>query len=212
MSFGTKLHEFMEAAIESPEQKLRRGTEDILAQVHAKWGLANEEVRGLFGISYEVDEMALYFPDRDLLTIFMSGAVQRGWVLFNYAEDNVTSRPIPGAYEVEYWFMRSPNVPYRLELMVAGEGFSPYHTSLHEGCQQRSSPVALAHASFKVQDEERFAATGVALRNAGLEVAQHCESSYGRFSYYITESGDKRNLPVIKPRINLRDQGSDNGN
>lgn len=202
--FNTRLHEFMGAAIESPVQKLHRGMDEALHRVHDKWEMANEEVRGMFGTTHDVDEMALYFPERELLTVFLTGAVRRGWTMFNYAEDNVVTRPISGAYEVEYWFLRSPDFSYRLELMVLGEGFSPYHGSLHYGCKQMNAPISLAHASFKVPGEPEYAAVGVALRNAGLELAQHCESSYGRFSYYVAEY--ERGLPALKPRMNTRDQ------
>lgn len=206
--FGTKLHEYMEAAIKTPEQRLREGIDSALEQVHEKWRMINEKVRGLLGTSYTVDEMALYFPDPDLLMVFVGKAVQRGWVLFNQAEDNVTTRPIPGAYAVQYWFMNHPDRDYRLELMTIDEGHSPYHASIHHMCQRMSAPVSLAHASFKVPDEKAYAAASIALRNGGFELAQHCESTYGRFSYYIIKSDDAREeryVPTVKPRLNMRD-------
>lgn len=202
--FGTRFHEFMEAATVTPETKLRAGIDTAFEQLHEKWKLANEEVRGLFGAAYLVDEMALYFPDSDLLTLFVSKAVQRGWVLFNHAEDNVTTRPIPGAYVVQYWFLRHEEREYRLELMTVDEGHSPYHASLHHLCQQMATPISLAHASFKVTNETNYAAAGVALRNGGFELGQHCTSSYGRFSYYLNDTEGRR-LPALKPRLNERD-------
>jgi hypothetical protein len=203
-TFGEKFHEFMEAAVKTPEQKLREGIDQVFEQCHEKWNEINEEVRGLFGTTYLVDEMALYFPDPDLLMVFVGKAVQRGWVLFNQAEDNVTTQPIPGAYAVQYWFLRHPDRQYRLELMAIDEGHSPYHASLRHMCSQLASPVSLAHASFKVPDEKAYAATSIGLRKGGFDLAQHCTSDYGRFSYYINSSED-RFLPTVKPRVNLRD-------
>lgn len=201
---GTRVHEFLAAATATPEEKLRAGIDTALEQLHEKWKLVNEEVRGLFGTSYTVDEMALYFPDPDLLTMFVGKVVERGWVLFNHAEDNVSTRPIPGAYAVQYWFLRHEERDYRLELMTVDEGHSPYHASLHHLCQQMSAPVSLAHASFKVPDEKTYAAAGIALRNGGFELGQHCTSAYGRFSYYLNEDAT-RFVPAIKPRLNDRD-------
>lgn len=203
MTFGTRLHEFMEAAVETREQRLVRGIETVFEQVHGKWVEANEEVRALFDGKYQVDEVALCFPDREVLAVFLSLAVQRGWVLFNYAEDSVRSRPIPGAYEVEYWFMSSQERQYRLELMVVSEGFSPFHASILEAASHVNAPLSLAHASFKVPDEEALAAVGIRLRKSDFEAAQHCESTYGRFSYYMAPQA--RALAVLKPRVNLRD-------
>lgn len=198
------MHALMEAAQKSPEDKLKERTRFYLKTIDKKWHLMNEEVRGLFGAECSVDEMAVYFPDRDLLVTFMAQATQRGWRLFNFAEDNVTTRPIIGAYAVEYWFMEHEDHDYRLELMTIPEGFSPYHTSLHEACVLHQAPASIVHASFKVPDEAGYGAAVVGLRKAEYELAQHCESTYGRFSYFLRyDSGEAR--PALKPRLNMRD-------
>jgi hypothetical protein len=157
----------------------------------------------MFGASYEIDEMALYFPDPHLVFEFASRAVQQGWQMFNSAEDVVETSPIPSDYEVRYWFLRHGDYSYRLELMNVGEGFSPYHGALHNVMRRFSRPCGLAHASFKVPNEKQYAAAVVGLGNAGYSLAQHCSSSYGRFSYYLRD--DEGWMTAIKPRINLRD-------
>lgn len=202
--FGSKFTDFLRAATEPAEEKLRRNADQAFTVVNERWGLASEEVRGLLGTSFTVDEMALYFPGRELLIAFIAKAVQRGWRVFNYAEDDVETRPIVGQYSVEYWFLQHDLRPYRLELMNVTDGFSPYHSSLQFACDQLTLPYVLAHASFKVAGDEAFGATNVALRAAGYELAQHCTSSYGKFSYYL---GGVNNMPAIKPRINTRDGG-----
>lgn len=198
--------DFIQAAVESPEAKLRRGADMLFERANHVWERMNEELRGLFGAKSFIDEMAFYFPDRELLFIFIGKAVQRGWVLFNFAEDNVITQPIPGDYGVEYWFLMHPDRSYRLELMTVPTGFSPYHASLQERMRRISRPAALAHASFKVADENAYAAAVVTLRQAGYELAQHCTSTYGRFSYFL--SGDA-NVTALKPRLNVRDGGAD---
>lgn len=203
-NFGTHLHALMEEAQKSPEAKLRERTGAYLETVDQKWQLMNEEVRGLFGAERTVDEMAVYFPNRDLLVTFMAQAVQRGWRLFNFAEDNVVTRPIIGTYAVEYWFMEHEDHDYRLELMTIPEGFSPYHASLFEACRLHSAPASIVHASFKVPDEESYGAAVVGLRKADYELAQHCESTYGRFSYFVRYEADNAR-PALKPRLNMRD-------
>jgi hypothetical protein len=203
-NIGSHLHALLEEANKSLEDKLKERTELYLQTVDEKWQLMNEEVRGLFGAERTIDEMAVYFPDRELLVTFMAQAAQRGWQLFNFAEDNVVTRPIIGTYAVEYWFMESPNLPYRLELMTIPDGFSPYHASLFEACRLHHAPASIVHASFKVPDEESYGAAVVGLRKAEYELAQHCESTYGRFSYFVRYDADNAR-PALKPRLNMRD-------
>jgi hypothetical protein len=196
---------------ESQMLRLNRSWDSIMKNVYERWELSDEEVRGLFGASCGVDEMALYFPGQDLLAYFIKRAVQSGWMLFNHVEDQVVTTPINSVYGVEYWFLRKEGVPYRLELMRVLDGYSPYHGSLQEACDECDFPVLLAHASFKVIDQMSYGSAVVALRNAGFELMQHCTSSYGKFSYMIDNERNTE-LPPIKPRINTRDGGEDSGN
>jgi hypothetical protein len=189
---------------EDPVQSMIRDIPTILSKIDDRWYLANEHVRGLFGPSCLVDEMALYFNSDHALFSFMACALRRGWITFNQDEDEVTTWPIDSSYSVSYWFMSNEKVDYRLELMRVTDGFSPYHGSLEQYCAASSRAVLIAHASFKVADEQAYAAAGVGLRNCDYEVMQHCESSYGRFSYF-TNNEDRSGMPVIKPRINIRD-------
>lgn len=202
---------FLLSGNEPQMTRLSRSWDAIMKNIYERWELSDEEVRGLFGASYDVDEMALYFPSQDLLVYFIKRAVQNGWVLFNHVEDHVITTPINSIYGVEYWFLRKEGVPYRLELMRVIDGYSPYHGSLQEACDEANFPVLMAHASFKVSDQMNYGAVVVALRNAGFEVMQHCTSSYGRFTYAI-DNERKNELPPIKPRINTRDGGEDSGN
>lgn len=207
MTFGNALHELvMENSLEALEAKLRTGIETVFERTHQTWQKANETVRGLLGAAQGIDEMALYFPHSSLLALYLSLAVQRDWSLFNYAEDNVTARPIPGNYAVEYWFLQHSDRPYRMELMTIQKGFSPLHASMNRSMNNVNSPVTLAHASFKVADEAAYGAAVLALRKAGYDLAQHCESSYGRFSYFL--DGEPP-FVALKPRINLRDNNHD---
>jgi hypothetical protein len=198
--------DFLQAATETAETKLRREAKTMLERVDYVWDLMNEELRGLFGVKSFIDEMALYFPDRDLLFTFIGKAVQNGWVLFNFSEDTVMTSPIPSEYGVEYWFLMHPDHSYRLELMTVPDGISPYHSAIQASMQKMSRPAALVHASFKVPDESTYASAVVTLRQAGYELAQHCTSSYGRFSYFLS---DNVNLTALKPRLNMRDGGDD---
>lgn len=204
------LSAFLLGEDELPMTRLSRGWDAIMKNVYQHWELSDEEVRGLFGASWGVDEMALFFPSQDLLVYFIKRAVQNGWVLFNQVEDKVVTTPINSIYGVEYWFLRKEGVPYRLELMQVLDGYSPYHGSLQGACEECNFPVLLAHASFKVDDQMSYGSAVVALRNAGFELMQHCTSSYGKFSYMI-DNERKNQLSPIKPRINTRD-GERNGN
>lgn len=193
---------------ESPMERLMKNWYTIMDSVDKRWLEADQEVRGIFGMDQAVDEMALYFPSEDLLIYFIKRAVQEGWVLFNQDEDQVTTTPITSVYGVQYWFLRKEGKPYRLELMRVLDGYSPYHGSLQEACEEVSFPVLLAHASFKVNSEATFGAALVAMRNAGFELMQNCVSSYGRFSYLI-DVDRKHELATLKPRLNVRDGNDD---
>lgn len=183
---------------------LRENMDTVLASVQARWSLAWEKVRGLLGPAYPVDEMALYFADRNDMFVFISLAVQRGWCVFNCSEDTVETRPVPAQYGVEYWFLHKDGVPYRLECMTVNEGFSAYHGALKEMIFSYDIPYVLAHASFKVANDENYGSAVVALRGDDFELVQHCTSTYGRFSYFL--NSDRTDIPALKPRINLRDR------
>lgn len=209
-NFEERIFSMLVNGNESPAVKLSRSWDNIMEHVHLHWNNANTEVRGLLGLS--VDEIALYFPDQDLLLQFIKRAVKNGWVLFNHVEDEVTTGPINSMYGVQYWFLRKEGLPYRLELMQVIDGFSPYHGTLQEACDLCQFPVLLAHASFKVEGESAYGTAVFTLRNAGFELMQHCTSSYGKFSYMIDQDR-KYEIAPIKPRINTRDaqdtRGSD---
>lgn len=203
MSFN--MNEIMQAVMDTPEDKLRQmGIDKIIEDVDKSHAAANALVLGLLGIESSIDEMALYFDTERCLTVFISMAVQRGWELFNYAQDNVKTEPLPASYDVEYWFLSHPSKPYRLELMRVLEGHSPYHHLLHLVSEQLSIPMVAAHASFKVGDETRYANAIRVLKDAGHEVGQHCVSGYGRFSYLMM-TDMKEVIPPLKPRLNDRD-------
>jgi hypothetical protein len=163
-----------------------------------------ELVRAALGPQYIIDEMAICFFEDMQVFHFISVAVRNGWVLFNQADDTVATAPLRSTYEVRYWFLRKEGVPYRVEAMLIVKGHSPYHTWLRTSRAQRMGGAGrLAHASFKVETEEEYANAAHHLtKQMTMDVWQHCQSSYGRFSYLGLEDGV---MPPIKPRVNLRD-------
>lgn len=216
MQFHDNISTFLDAIgvptrtfVDTPESRLLRNIDEVFANITKRHGLADQEVRAHFGAAYSVDEMALYFAEEHALFSFMAKAVQRGWLVFNQSEDVVETSPIRSNYAVVYWFLRHPELPYRLELMMVSDGFSPYHGGVERMCEDHGLATVLVHASFKVNDEQEYAAVGVALRNGGYELMQHCSSTYGRFSYYV--DNESAEIPAIKPRQNLR-EGTNSGN
>lgn len=169
-----------------------------MARVDEAWSYSTEIVRALLGSTVKVDEIAVYFRSMETLFSFATDCVRDGWMMFNQSDDIVYTRPLISKYEVRYWFLSHPDFPYRLELMCVGEGHSPYHELLKFTA---SSPVTeVAHASFKVADEAAYANAVRVFFDAGYDVLQHCESSYGRFSYL-----SRQGLAVpIKPRLNTK--------
>jgi len=166
-------------------------------------------VRALLG-DRAIDEMALMFHDYQTLFAFVNNALpQPGVTLFNYAKDVVRTEPIESEYTVEYWFLTLPLPGVRLEALVQNGG-SPLHTSVqlrnpHSG----TGSVVKMHASFKCASEEEYGDACTALRRSGWELAQRCDSTYGKFSYWQSTC-DPADRPqwFLKPRLNLRDGAS----
>lgn len=172
---------------------------DSLRAVHA---VTSERLRGLFGPAAVIDELAVMFKDEEALLEFVRAAVRNvGYDLFNTAHDVVETWPIRSVYRVNYWFMTTPH-GYRLELMTASPG-SPLHDSIALRMGQNSA--AAVHASFKVDNEVDYAIVNGTLLNEGYEMAQRCQSSYGRFAYW-TRTGREEGVELyLKPRLNTRD-------
>lgn len=149
-----------------------------------------------------IDEIALLVesePDLRTLARVLPG---EGWEQFNEARDVVRTGPIASRYEVQYTFFRHPDKPWRLEVMKIVGGVSPLHEAIRPPLGgELCVPV---HASFKTADEEQYAHAVGVLQEGGFELAQRCDSTYGRFSYWINV-GRVNRVPYLKPRVNLRD-------
>lgn len=169
-------------------------------------------------LNHRIDEVAYLFPDRHHLDLFTREAVQvDGCIMFNTADDHVHTLPLRTCYDVEYRFFTVP-VEYqvnaletvRIEAMRLGRGFSPLHEAETFGFHQ-APPCLAIHASFKCQTEEEYAAVVHRLRDRGWEVAQKCDSTYGRFSYWTPLDRDEWTpdgpFVYLKPRVNTRDGG-----
>lgn len=181
----------------------------VQGELDRECAVGTELVRAALGAEYAIDEVALFFRNDAALWSFINTAVRNDWQLFNQADDKVDTRPLQSTYEVRYWFLRRADTPYRIEAMRVVSGFSPYHALLYERVSDRLG-YRLAHASFKVATEEAYgSAIHHLTRQLQLDVLQHCESTYGRFSYL---QGDTGMISPIKPRLNVRDGGADSGN
>jgi hypothetical protein len=182
---------------------------DDLVYIKDNWANSQESLRGLLG-SAEIDEMAVYFAHEVHLLRWMSLCVREGWQLFNTDTDRVQVQPIPADYAVQYWFLRKEGEPYRLELMMVQDGFSPYHNWLEwcasqERGRRRPIPTMLAHASFKCATEAEYGTAVHLLRSHDYNPMQLCLSNYGRFSYWREGVGAGKGMPPLKPRLNTRD-------
>jgi len=179
-------------------------------------GLYNDVLHRLDLPGYQIDEVAYLFLDRHHLDIFTREAVREdGCLLFNTAEDHVHTLPLKTCYDVEYRFFTVPTQyldgidMVRVEAMQIKRGFSPLHEAETPMLVQVGAPMGAIHASFKCQTEDEYAAVVVRLRERGWEVAQKCDSTYGRFSYWSPLDaedwlGDGARL-YLKPRVNTRD-------
>lgn len=181
---------------------------------------------GLNLTGQEVDEVALLFSNDREAWKFIERAVQLpGVKLFNVAHDNVQTFPIRSGYGVEYYFLET-EFGYRVECMVLTGGSSPLHGGLRATYYDmvgNTLESGIVHYSFKCSDEDEYEAACKAMEVAQWTRAMTCYSTYGTFSYWLTdEETDRRMLAdgidwclaekdkgleaYIKPRVNLRDQ------
>jgi hypothetical protein len=192
-----------------PEEIIRENLIPVMKTVVDGAHENNERLRALFGANYRVDEMALLFGTESSAMTFITALVeQKRYALFNSAKDEVRTAPILSVYNVRYWFVSTP-WDFRLEIMVLGEGYSPVHEGLRQVAAAHDGyGVCAVHASFKVPDEEKYAACVHQFQKNGYAALQHCRSSYGQFSYFsqdATFDSDSRERWLLKPRLNTRD-------
>lgn len=207
MDFGDIFGLRDEAPI-SQEESFRTNIDIVIQEVRDGVYETNALLRGIFGAKYLVDEMALMLPNVEAAMMFVSVLVeQEGFKLFNYTSDIVRVKPIPAEYGVRYWFVSTP-YDFRIEVMaleVSDRSYSPFHQVLQNAMPESSAPAAV-HASFKVADEEAFANAVHLLTTNDHDVYQHCESSYGKFSYLgrVRDFGENcQDRWAIKPRLNV---------
>jgi hypothetical protein len=186
----------------NPEAKYVRRLLHQAGQGVARWNAL------LCGIMPEhwVDEIALLVESEVEGRLLRRLLAEEGWVKFNEARDAVNTSPITSAYSVRYVFYQHVDFPWRLEVMKLEGGVSPLHTAIRPAAPP--APAQLVHASFKCSTEEGYAYARTGLEAVGLEEAQRCDSTYGRFSYWADL--DAAHPPMdevryLKPRVNLRD-------
>jgi hypothetical protein len=169
-----------------------------------------EQVNESLAIS-GIDEVAVLDLRGDesvkLLSFVKHMVALKGVELFNTVSDEVKCFPIPGEYGVHYDFYRTP-YDWRLEVMHFTErtGVSPLHR-MYWPNHMGSAEMPVVHLSFKCYDERDYFACLERLGADGYVCGQYCESTYGRFSYWMLEEGVlAENQVWLKPRVNLREQ------
>lgn len=163
-------------------------------------------VKYLYGSGYQnarIDEVAVILPDANDLMNYVASAVMNPMVEhFNGAYDEVTTSPIPSVYMVRYDFLRILGAAYRVECMAILDGVSPLHGPMQLAGLHLGPVPQVVHVSFKVNDIQEYADV-VSVLDSQLHVAQMCESTYGKFSYWPVPLGDR--VMFLKPRVNTRD-------
>lgn len=158
------------------------------------------------GIDSHIDEIAVMFNEEEQKFDWLKSALaEEGVFAFNHATDHVNTSPLETSYSVEYTFLQSNALKWRIEAMRLLAGFSP----LHEAMQRRGAPWQehVVHASFKVHSPREWLKVVQILNTEGTN-AQMCHSTYGRFGYWLLNEDI---LPpgverlYLKPRLNERD-------
>lgn len=184
--------------------------EDLLSSIGKLEDKYNEILRGLFGPSTRVDEVAVLFPDDEWLWGFVRNLNSRKeWEHRNSAQDAVATSPLAARYDVQYEFLfrtDETRPPFRIEAMKMLSGFSPLHAERMSRDLHQPLPAPI-HASFRCDDEDEYMVMSDVLSRNGWVAAQHCHSTYGRFSYFW-KPGDAdlwTSGCFLKPRVNTRD-------
>jgi hypothetical protein len=156
------------------------------------------------GFVANIDEVAMMFSKHEAMLHWVQNAVEAHPEvnLFNVAHDNVRTGPIDSGYRVKYNFL-STGTLLRVEAMHIVDGFSPLHHAMMGGTEPGTNWVGEVHYSFKCHSRDEYMEATEALSSvAGWPMAMRCESSYGRFSYFLPD-GDR--TAYVKPRLNVRD-------
>ena len=152
-----------------------------------------------------IDEVGILFPTFNHALSFVFYAVQLpGVQLFNTARDIVATAPIASTYQVNYWFLQVTE-QWRIECVCPADTGSPLHFNL---VQRAPNRPMVEHLSVKASDEDDYAVLTSSLLHHGFECHQRCDGGYGRFSFWHHEGHQRTwpNLPLLKPRVNLRDR------
>lgn len=157
-------------------------------------------------VHVNIDEVSLLFRNDRLVWRWIENFVRNDpdVKLFNVADDNVRTRPIESGYDVRYWFLET-NSPLRVEMMGLGDGFSPLHSALRANIRADDLYPLVVHYSFKCFTVDDYGAILGKLRAATYEDVMHCESNYGRFSYWQAGPHTDKFPAYVKPRVNTRD-------
>lgn len=150
------------------------------------------------GINKSIDEVAVYFDDNydEAMWGYITDAVKNpGVKMFNAATDFVETSPLQTDYEVEYRFLEVEDLGMRVEVMRLVAGESPLHDYFGRNCLD-------IHYSFKVAASD-YSLIVDRLRDGGAVEVQHCDSTYGTFSYWRVP-GFHEDI-FLKPRVNKRD-------
>lgn len=160
-----------------------------------------------------LDEAALLAPNSSVRECLIHELGFGGWQVFNRAADLVFTNPFSTRYVVEYTFLNHPRKPYRLEVMMLGQGFSPLHQALWSPNgvtpEWGNHPILpIPHLSYKRTGPEARKLVRKDLdryrEELGFILAQACQSTYGEF-WYLTHVDSVCKM-YLKPRINTRDE------
>lgn len=164
-------------------------------------GRGAEMMRQTTGATVKFDELALLCHNpRDEFMLIESAVRSGGWSMTAAAFDSVGTSPLPSRYGVHYSFMTRDDLPFRLEIMRLLSGHSPLHHIVAQ-----TGRVVPVHLSFKCASQDEMFELTEQMRSHDWGLVQHCESTYGVFSYY-TQPQDFPDVGVyFKPRVNTRD-------
>jgi len=159
-------------------------------------------------LPYDMDEYSLLFQDQLEMIKFVGNACKIGAVNFNTVPKDVMLRIGNQLghqqFEVAFEFLTLPSCNWRVECMYILWGPAPLHEQkflINDRDHKEDAYSGVFHMSYKLPDLDAYEDEKERLQRSFAVFKAEYQNSYGKFSYWFIDE----NLPLAKPRVNLRD-------
>jgi hypothetical protein len=179
----------------------------LLKAAQRAYVMADYEVGVDLMLGREIDEVAILAPSAADQANFVRWCEDEGLVVFDHADDTMhrfsvdtqelVMKEVDESFDVHFDFVRFGGAPWRMEIMSVTDGVSSLHREI--------KPWSVVHASWKERDYLDLVNMTQRLHGRGIPLQGSYRNSYGFFSYWGQMPDWRHRLPLLKPRVNMRD-------